>query len=139
MTETEYKAIRARIDRLNKWLDSIRDKRTGWVSYHPSEKPASVPDVSNEEISSVEVWEFIHDPPDRYCLYINEKKAKATTWTGEKLGQVIFGREYRDNFGGVRVPIEVFGVNGVQYYGTYYKSAGNYARIKRYKHQQADA
>ena len=139
MTETEYKAIRARIDRLHKWFDLIRDKRTGWVSYRPSDKPASVPDVTNEEQSAVEVYEFLRDKPGRYFLYINEKKAKATTWTGEKLGKVVFGREYRDNLGGVRVPIDVYAINGLRYYGTYYKSSGDYARIKRCKHQQGNA
>ena len=107
MTETEYKAIRARIDR-----------------------------QSNDEISAVEVYEFLRDKPDRYSLYIDKENQRATTWTGERLGSVCFGREYRDNFGGVRVPIDVHAINGLRYHGTYCKSSGNCARIRQYKHQR---
>src|ERR1700756_4878935 len=86
--------IRQRNDALMAWVDSIRVKN-GWASYKPEDKPAHVPDVSNDERSALEVFEFCTNPPDRYFLYINEKNSTATTWTGETLGQVSFGREYR--------------------------------------------
>ena len=72
-------------------------------------------------------------PPDKYFVYIDEANRTATTWMGEKLGDVTFGHAYRAVFGDVRVPVWVTGINGVKYYGTYYKSAGNYARIQRAK------
>lgn len=53
---------------------------------------------------------------------------------GDKLGDVTFGREYktptRGHFPSVRVPITVRGINGVTYHGTYFKSSGDYARVK---------
>jgi len=128
--------IRTRNETLNKWIDTIRNKKTGWASYKPEDKPADVPDVSNEERSALEVFEFVTNPPDKYFLYINEKNRTATTWTGEKLGDVGFGCEYRDNFGGKRVPITVYAINGRTYHGTYYKSSGDYARIRAKKGQR---
>lgn len=121
--------IRSRNDALMAWVDSIRGKN-GWASYRPEEKPAYVPDVTNEERSSLEVFDFVATPPDKYFLYIDEQKRTATTWTGETLGTVSFGREFRDNFGGKRVPVTVYAVNRVVYCGTYFRSAGNYARVR---------
>jgi hypothetical protein len=121
--------IRQRNDALMAWIDSIRGKN-GWASYRPEDKPAHVPDVTNEERSALEVFEFVSNPPDKYFLYISEANRTATTWTGDTLGQVSFGREYRNNFGGKRVPITVRCINGHLYHGTYYKSSGDYARIR---------
>jgi hypothetical protein len=121
--------IRQRNDRLMSWVDSIRGKN-GWTSYRPEDKPPDVPDVTNEERSALEVFEFCSNPPTKYFLYISETKRTATTWTGDVLGQVSFGREYRDNFGGKRAPIWIRGINGRSYHGTYYKSSGNFARIR---------
>jgi len=125
--------IRARNQSLMAWVDSIRGKN-GWASYRPEDKPTHVPDVSNEERSALEVFDFVTNPPDKYFLYINEKNATATTWTGNVLGNVSFGREYRDSFGGRRVPVTVRAINGRTYRGTYFKSSGDYARIKAAKH-----
>jgi hypothetical protein len=86
--------------------------------------------MTNDERSALEVFEFCTNPPDKYFLYINEKNHTATTWTGETLGRVFLGREYRDNFGGRRVPITVRGINGLTYHGTYFKSSGDYARVR---------
>jgi hypothetical protein len=121
--------IRQRNDALMAWVDSIRSKN-GWASYRPEDKPSNIPDVTNDERSALEVFDFITNPPEKYFLYINEANRTATTWTGDVLGQVSFGREYRDNFGGRRVPITVRGINGRTYHGTYFKSSGDYARIR---------
>jgi hypothetical protein len=83
--------------------------------------------------SRKEVADFSASPPDKYVLYINEGSREATTWMGHKLGDVTFGRAYRTNMGDTRVPITVRGINGVTYVGTYYKSAGDYARVRRKK------
>ena len=134
ITATQALDIRTRNATLNAWIDTIRDKRTGWASYKPEEKPAHVPDVSNDERSALEVFDFVSNPPERYFLYINEETRTATTWTGDLLGRVLFGREYScPAFGGwpsKRVPITVLAINGRKYHGTYFKSSGNYARIK---------
>ena len=132
ITPEQANDIRARNNALMAWVDSIRGKN-GWASYRPEDKPAHVPDVTNEERSALEVFEFVTNPPDKYFLYISEKNRTATTWTGDLLGHVSFGREYRDSFGGKRVPITVRVINGHTYHGTYFKSSGNYARIKKAK------
>ena len=119
ITPEQAAAIRQRNDALMAWVDSIRGKN-GWASYKPEDKPAHVPDVSNEERSALEVFEFCANPPDKYFLYISQEKRTATTWTGDVLGQVYFGREFRDNFGGRRMPVTVRAINGLVYYGTYY-------------------
>lgn len=93
-------AIRAKISIFEKW-------RNGRTSYRTEEVPENLPIPTNDEISSLEVFEFMTSPPDRYFLYINDDTRKATTWTGETLGDVRFGRPYRDNFGGTRVPIRI--------------------------------
>jgi hypothetical protein len=134
ITPEQANDIRARNEALNAWVDTIRDKRSGWASYKPEDKPANVPDVTNDERSALEVFEFVANPPDKYFLYINEEKKTATTWTGETLGTVLFGRTYKTPaFGGwpsTRVPVTVKAINGRTYHGTYYKSSGNYARVK---------
>jgi hypothetical protein len=127
--------IRTRNMALTAWVDSIRGKN-GWASYRPEDKPAGVPDVTNEEQSSLELFEFVTNPPEKYFLYVNEQQRMATTWTGEKLGEVRFGREYKDNWGRKRVPVTVYSVNGYVYSGTYYRSAGDYARVKASKTQR---
>ena len=132
ITPDQAADIRKRNDALMAWVDSIRGKN-GWASYRPEDKPGDVPDVTNEERSALEVFEFCTNPPDKYFLYINRDKQSATTWTGDLLGHVSFGREYRDNFGGIRVPVTVRAINGLTYHGTYYKSSGDFARIRQSK------
>lgn len=90
--------------------------------------------VTNELRSKIETYEFIKDKPERYFIYINEKEQIATTWMGDYLGKVSFGSVYRSNMSDRRQSIDIAAVNGLKYYGTYYKDAGNYARIKAYKH-----
>lgn len=95
------------------------------------------PRPTNEESSAVEVFQFKHLPPWKYFLYINEKLQLATTWIGDKLGDVQFGRLYcSPGFGGIgskRQAIRIKAINGKNYYGVYYKSSGDYARVKMCK------
>ena len=86
--------------------------------------------LTNEMRSQLEHFEFLRFIPYKYTLYVSSDLKNATTWTGEKLGNVVAGREYRDNFGGIRVPITVNALNGMIYHGTFFKSAGDYATIK---------
>ena len=86
--------------------------------------------------SNLEVYDFIKEKPKNYSIYVKTNDNdlnEAITWTGQKLGAVTLKTSYRDNFGGTRQSIIVHGINGVIYYGTYYTSSGNYARIKAYK------
>lgn len=134
--------IRERVrafDRAAQAFDPKRYKRGGgWTPAEQREiaRMAGAPRPSNEEVSGLEVYDFIHSPPDKYFLYIDEKNHAATTWTGDVLGPVAFGRSYKSPSAGMpstRVPITVRGINGVIYVGTYYASAGNYARVRARK------
>lgn len=134
--------IRARIqayEAARKGFDPRRYEKGG--GYAPSElatieKMAGVSAVSNEERSALEQFDFFHDAPEQYLLYVDDKSGKAITFTGDVLGRVERGVSYKSpSFGraSVRVPIKVYAINGYVYSGTYYASAGDYARIKRTK------
>jgi hypothetical protein len=129
LTHTEYSEARARIDAYEAWRATLP---TPWCI--SIEEQASAPcEVANKERSAVDVYEFTRDKPERYFVYINEKDRLATTWMGDRLGNVSLGREWRDNLGGKRVSITIRAINGETYHGTFYKSAGDYARIKKAK------
>lgn len=150
LTEDEYKDLRAKEDKNMEWVRRVCPKGGALP-----ERPAEVPDIGNANRSLLEVYEWMKTPPDRYFVYVSltdkepaprtehtqgrtihnvrndsGRKGNATTWTGDVLGSVQCGREWRDSFGGTRVPITVFGNNGRTYTGTYYKSSGSYARIR---------
>jgi hypothetical protein len=129
ITKYEAQSIRQRDAALSAWLKT--NKRN---SYHPDELPAEIkPTPTNAERSNVEVFEFLNDPPAVYFAYVSRESAIVTTWTGQALsvGRAMLGREYRSNMGDKRRAISFFGVNGVQYHGTYYCGAGDYCRVKR--------
>ena len=92
------------------------------------------PWIINDYQSALEVYEFLEDPPDKYFAYVDEKEMRLITWTGQTLGKIIkMGGKFKGNMGDDRITIIVKGINGREYYGTYYCSAGDYARIKAYK------
>lgn len=123
ITKTQRDSIMARETQLREWLGSR-------CSYRPDELPSWLNPPTNDERTEVELFDFLNDPPSRYFLYIDEPNRLATTWTGKRLGSVQFGREWRDNFGGTRQSVWIKAINGKTYQGTYYKSSGNYARVK---------
>lgn len=96
-------------------------------------------DKRNAETSRKEVEAFKTEKPEKYFCYIRAKETRygasgeATTWTGDKLGDVQFGVTWRDNFGGQRVSLRVYAINGCTYSGTFFISAGDYARLKKVK------
>jgi hypothetical protein len=138
LTPAQASDIRAKLDKFDAWLNTKRNKRNGWASYRPEDIPADVPRVSNDERSALEVFDFVNNPPAKYFLYIKQETnlletwqhGRATTWTGETLGAVSFGREWRSNMGDRRVPVTIRAINGRTYVGTYYKSTGDYARVR---------
>lgn len=125
----EYNILKATSDRHSAWL-----KARNYKSYKSEEVPADC-QITNEELSLIEFYEWKTSPPNRYFLYVNEDTGRATNFMGEVLGDICFGRTWRDNFGGQRQAVKVYGNNGKNYHGTYYKSSGTYARIKMAKRQ----
>src|SRR6056297_181537 len=81
-------------------------------SYHPSELPNGIKPLTNKQRGYLEFYYWQHDKPLKYFLYVDRKDNNATTWNGVVLGKVHFGRGWRDNFGGARVSIDVYGNNG---------------------------
>lgn len=130
ITKEQRDDIMAREAKFRSWLGTR-------CSYRAEEVPAGFAPPSNDERAQAELFDFVKDPPERYFLYIRAKKGthygasgEATIWTGVKLGDVQFGNTWRDNMGSTRVSISVYAVNGYTYHGTYFKSAGDYARVK---------
>lgn len=130
-TEAEYRDIKAKWEANDSATRAyLRDNKTNCI---PSEVIKTFPfesEITNATRSALETWDFIHDVPESYFLYIDEANSKATTWMGQVLGSVYFGDPYISNFGDKRVAVTVFAINGRTYYGTYFKSAGDYARVK---------
>jgi hypothetical protein len=137
LTPEEYQTLRQQIDHYDSEARRRFSTRGGWVSIPADQQDTLPPDPGNEARGRVELYEFCTERPTSYFAYVNTLTNQLTTWVGNVLGSVSMGREYRDNFGGVRVPITVNGVNGLTYHGTYFKSAGDYARIKAHKRQNA--
>lgn len=136
MTPQLYSQLRLKINQFESW-------RNGRTSYRVEEIPPNVPKVSNHERSLVEVYEFKHNPPARYTVYIKRevvsagvvgKGITATTWMGHvlghgKLGQSYrIGRKYRNN---IVYRVEFQAINGHTYRGQYYASAGDYAHVRK--------
>lgn len=70
------------------------------------------------------------------CLTL---RADVTDWEGNKLGTAHLGLSYRvPAFGGwfsERQSMDVTLTDGSKWYGTYYKSSGDYCRLRKRKHQ----
>jgi len=124
LTAEEYRECKARSAR----HEAMWAGRCAVASAEIAQWPADA-QITNEERSEMELYEWLVDPPVRYFAYVKESTGQITTWMGDVLGAVSFGREWRDNFGGTRVPVSVRGSNGRRYHGTYYKSAGDYCRL----------
>lgn len=94
-------------------------------------------DARNRDSSAQEIRAFVRDKPAKVFAYVRcveDKPREVTTWVGDKLGTVVaFGRPYKcPAFGGfpsVRQSLTVQGINGALYFGTYYKSSGDYCRL----------
>lgn len=141
ISKAERDAIVRRAERLRQYCieQGFTSKRSGWTCYKP-EQVAHLNPPSNEELSAVEVFDFVHDKPAKYFVYVNPEKGVVTTWTGDVLGQCTLGRPYvcpAFNGASTRQSIHVLGINGVRYSGTFYRSSGDFARIKAVKNTLA--
>lgn len=144
ITEKQYKELKSKIGAFDAWVETKRNKR-GWASYRDCDVPAYLERVSDDERSSVEAYEFVHEPPDTYFVYVQRDTkgpgllnhaVTVTTWTGEVLGRGKLGPMYKSGPIGhrsLRYPITFKGINGHTYRGTFYHSSGDYARVKRVK------
>ncbi|MHA2219652.1 MAG: hypothetical protein ACXACY_27405 [Candidatus Hodarchaeales archaeon] len=137
ITKDHYKSLRNKYDYYHK----KREELFGYTNCLTKEMQSQLPESpTHAEISSIETYEFVNDPPEKYFAYIKEPEignmGEMTTWTGEQLGRALLWNTWRSNFGDTRVSIDVWGINGKKYHGFYYKSAGDYCRITAYKNQE---
>lgn len=139
-SDEEYKEARKKLDAYQTAVDAwMKANKTNGIPGEVTKDFPYASEVNNDLRSKVEKFEFLSEEPVKYFVYVSEKNGTATTWTGQKLGDVSFGREFRSNMGDKRVPISVKALNGLNYYGTFFKSAGDYAIIKKSKKQAQQA
>lgn len=159
ITKEHYEEIKQRYDTF--W-SKAREwgclKGNWWIISDEQREQLKPWSTSNEEISAMEVYEFVNTPPERYFCYIKYDreiriadngrpytprpryydKMTITTWIGELLGNGYFtSRLYHSNLGDERITFTVRAINGKDYYGTFFYSAGDYGRMKIKKSKEA--
>lgn len=127
--QEQYFYLREKIDDYDRAAGAKYGTPRGWLMV-PTDAEDLPEAPTNEERSAVEEYEWRTKPPEKYFAYIKEETREMTTWTGQHLGDVIMGQPYRAGGGDLRVTIRVHGTNGVTYFGTYFKGAGSYCRIR---------
>lgn len=131
LTEKEYKKLREAINAYDNFARKNFTRPGGWVVMDQNAKDQAASfagrEVTNADRSEVEYYEFITEKPETYFAYIDEKAGTMTNWMGLVLGNVQFRTKSS------RPAITVKAVNGLTYKGTYYKSSGDYCRIKAIK------
>jgi len=92
----QYQEVVLRKSQYNQWAKQYQ-KKSGWTVIPVNVIPPVKFD--NDDRSALEVWEWKHNPPDRYFLYVHENATppdgfpyekpiwEAQTWTGRRLGQ----------------------------------------------------
>lgn len=86
--------------------------------------------ATNEATNAREVNAWHNDPPVKAFVYVRQERGEICTWMGTMLGTIVsWGKPWRSNMGDMRQSIKVRGTNGRDYYGTYFCSAGDYARL----------
>jgi hypothetical protein len=90
----EYRRLRRKINRAEKWVDSIRG-RNGWASYRPEDAPSYVNHVNNDMRQQVELFELYRDKPAQLTAYA-VAGGKITTWPGAVIGHYRESASWRD-------------------------------------------
>jgi len=134
LTPERHAELSARNARHNAWVDTIRNPRNGWASYKPEDVPADCR-MTNEERAELETHEFVASPPERVFAYVKETAGRyfhgtVTGFMGNAFGECYLGSSWRDNFGGTRRAVRLQAINGKTYVGTFYKSSGDYCRLR---------
>jgi hypothetical protein len=129
----------ARYERAREHFDPKRFKRGGGYSVDDQRaivKAAGLKQApTNDDREDVAVYEFVRDKPEQLFCYIDGPHRRAKLWSDRSvIGTVELGRDYKTPAFGeasTRVPVKVHAINGCDYAGTYFKSSGDYARLKR--------
>ena len=144
ISHARYEVLKERLVRYSTWVDGIRGKG-GWASYRREDVPKGIPRLTNAQLGAIEVYEFVHDPPDRYFCYVERQvvsagvvdahKVRITTGMGQTLGYGYLGTPYKC-LGSIRYPVRFTGINLKKYHGIFFHGAGQYARVRQYKKQK---
>jgi len=130
LTKAKYRTLRAAYD----LHDAERKRLYGNKSIGAAESNTLPYSPTNDERGQMEVYEFVTDIPKKYFAYVHcegERPIAITTWPGDNLGMIIGrGLPYYSNMGDKRVNIRVKAINGREYTGIYFQSAGDYCRLK---------
>lgn len=139
VTERRARVIReseTRFEEARKAHDPKRYKRGG--GYTPEEYKAIAKRAgisrspSNRAKGKLEAYEFKHHPPDKFFAYYDMRKLVVTTFTGDKLGHIVWvGATQRGFGGGKSQSIRVRGINGVMYAGRCNMTGGTYCNLRR--------
>lgn len=156
-------AIGALLDRIPE-IDGIRQipaytfHFAGHGDYSPDGKVDNVI-LSNEELAAIELWSFCNQPPEKMFAYVKKSDKTnvyyrrmpngrggpfdylITNFTGESFGEAHLGYEYKSPAfwqPSIRQSVTLHAINGYWYYGTFYKSSGDYCRLKRGKRWISD-
>lgn len=149
ISKAEYDLLKAQNDAYEKareQFDPKRFKRGGGYDAADQKKILQIAglskEITNEERSKIELYEFVHDPPEKYFAYYDKPLTKISNWMGVKLGDIIsksgvyeVGFRMVTGRRGRAVNVRIKGINGVTYAGTCYLDAGDYCRMKALKGQ----
>jgi len=140
VTKEQYEETRKRVDAtgVNKKIEADTSKQVRATYDH-----IKVPDVVlYDDLEAIEVFEFetLDKGREGYFAYwkdhAEDPRYTITTWTGALLGIVDHTRQYESPIPGSleksqRVAFTALCIDGYEYAGTYYKSSGDYVRMRR--------
>jgi hypothetical protein len=144
ISHDEYKRLKSSVDSYEsarKGFDPKRFQRGGGYTLKDVETIVKAAGLThsptNEERSKIELYEFVHQPPQKYFAYYNNDLTKITNWMGETIGEIVRkGQPYKAGFGGSRVVnVTIRAVNGLTYSGKCFLDAGTYCRMTALKGQ----
>ena len=102
-------------------------------NHMPAKSPGYDVGEQNRKTSATEVSRFRHGMEQHWFAYMSSDKERVTTWVGDALARITWlGAEYKcPAFGwpSTRQNFRARGIDGRDWYGTYYVSSGDYVRM----------
>jgi hypothetical protein len=132
----EAARIRSALSAYEKAQESFDPKRHkrggGWTESEQQQiaKSAGGRRPTNEELSELEVYEFMTSPPERLFAYYNKELTEIHNWMGVRLGRIIWRGHERRQMGGKLVSVRAIGENGRTYVGTCNMTGGTYCKLR---------
>ena len=137
MKQGQAESIRRRykaFEQAREVFDPKRFMRGGGYTptdYSQIAKMAGVRKPTNEEMGKLEVYDFLHNLPEKLFAYYSSDMKHITTWMGDVLGTITHVGRERQPMGGRVVSVRVNAINGLSYVGQCNLSSGSYCRLRR--------